>query len=79
MSRSEWAMRRKLIRFALWNLVIRVCGVVGPPIDRFAVWFERKTGRESWLYGCRIHDFSPGIDIPEAWWHRFGWGDPKEP
>ena len=64
------------LRFTLWNLGVRLCDVIGGPMNTFALWFEARTGRESWIYGCMTHPYwlLPHHDaIPERWWGWFGW------
>lgn len=68
----------KALRFILWNVGIKVCDVIGGPLNRWALWVERRTGREWpwWLLGCALHPSSllpPHDEIPESWWSRAGW------
>jgi hypothetical protein len=70
----------RAFRFLLWNAGIKLCGVLGGPINRIARWYENRTGRESPFYGCQLHPArlinSFYDDIPETWWQRTGWHKP---
>jgi hypothetical protein len=64
-----------LIRFALWNLGVRLCDVIGRPLDRLIgrIPFLRERTAACML----LHGISPRFGmVPESWWDWFGWSKP---
>ena len=64
----------KLLRFALWNVGVRVCDHIGRPIDTVILRLPDRLQEQ--LGACLVlhPDWLLGKwDIPDAWWARFGW------
>ena len=69
----------KLLRFLVWTAGLRLCDLVGSPVNRLAVWYEHVTPWEAPFYSCRLHPdwlIRPASGIPESWWSRTGWRKP---
>ena len=68
-------MTRLALRFVMWNVGVRLCDVIGRPLDAVIArvpWLNERTG------ACIVlHGMTPRFGtIPETWWDRAGWRKP---